>query len=76
MWPAMWNSAFYDDDPMNGSLANEMGIVMSTSHHEPMGQAQKDWKRRGTGEWNYNTNAAVCVTSGRKVWNAVKIGKR
>lgn len=59
MWPAMWNSAFYDDDPMNGPLANEMGIVMSTSHHEPMGQAQKDWKRRGTGEWNYNTNAAV-----------------
>ncbi len=40
MWPAMWNSA-YDDDPMNGPLANEMGIVMSTSHHEPMGQAQK-----------------------------------
>ena len=30
MWPAMWNSAFYDDDPMNGPLANEMGIVMST----------------------------------------------
>ena len=59
MWPAMWNSAFYDDDPMNGPLANEMGIVMSTSHHEPMGQAQKDWKRRGTGEWNYNTNAAA-----------------
>lgn len=59
MWPAMWNSAFYDDDPLNGPLANEMGIVMSTSHHEPMGQAQKDWKRRGTGEWNYQTNGAV-----------------
>jgi hypothetical protein len=59
MWPAMWNSAFYDDDPMNGPLANEMGIVMSTSHHEPMGQAQKDWKRRGKGEWNYTTNGAV-----------------
>ena len=59
MWPAMWNSAFYDDDPMNGPLADEMGIVMGTSHHEPMGQAQKDWKRRGTGEWNYTTNGAV-----------------
>lgn len=56
MWPAMWNSAFYDDDPMNGPLANEMGIVMSTSHHEPMGMAQQDWKRRGKGEWNYATN--------------------
>jgi hypothetical protein len=59
MWPAMWNSAFYDDDPMNGPLANEMGIVMSTSHHEPMGMAQQDWKRRGTGEWNYATNGKV-----------------
>ena len=56
MWPAMWNSAFYDDDPMNGPLADEMGIVMSTSHHEPMGLAQQDWKRRGTGAWNYQTN--------------------
>lgn len=59
MWPAMWNSAFYDDDPLNGPLANEMGIVMGTSHHEPMGQAQQDWKRRGTGEWNYTTNKKV-----------------
>lgn len=58
MWPAMWGSAFYDDDPENGKLANDMGIVMGTSHHEPMNCAQQDWKRRGTGPWNYNTNAA------------------
>ena len=56
LWPAMWASAFYDDDPMNGPLADEMGIVMSTSHHEPMALAQQDWKRAGQGEWNYNTN--------------------
>lgn len=56
MWPAMWNSAFYDDDPQNGPLANEMGIVMGTSHHEPMGLAQKDWKRRGTDAWDYKEN--------------------
>ena len=56
MWPAMWNSAFYDDDPLNGPLANEMGIVMSTSHHEPMAQNQKDWTRRGTGPWDYTQN--------------------
>lgn len=59
MWPAMWNSAFYDDDPLNGPLADEMGIVMSTSHHEPMGLAQQDWKRRGQGAWNYQTNDKV-----------------
>ena len=57
VWPAMWGSAFYDDDPQNGQLANTMGIVMGTSHHEPMALAQQDWKRRGKGEWDYNHNA-------------------
>ena len=46
LWPAMWASAFYDDDPQNGVLANEMGIIMGTSHHEPMALAQQDWSRR------------------------------
>lgn len=56
IWPAMWGSAFFDDDPLNGPLANEMGIIVGTSHHEPMNLAQQDWKRRGSGEWNYQTN--------------------
>lgn len=45
LWPAMWSNAFYDDDPQNGILANEMGIIMGTSHHEPMAMAQQDWHR-------------------------------
>jgi hypothetical protein len=57
MWPAMWANAFFDDDPENGPLANRMGIVMGTSHHEPMNLAQQDWKRRGSGAWNFETNA-------------------
>lgn len=56
MWPAMWASAFYDDDKQNGPLADRMGIVMGTSHHEPMALAQQDWKRRGKGPWNYGKN--------------------
>lgn len=56
LWPAMWGSAFYDDDKENGVLADKMGIVMGTSHHEPMALAQQDWKRRGKGEWNYVRN--------------------
>lgn len=56
MWPAMWNSAFYDDDPQNGPLADKMGIIMSTSHHEPMCLAQQDWSRNRNGAWNYATN--------------------
>ena len=57
LWPAMWGSAFYDDDPQNGILADKMGIVMGTSHHEPMAAAQKDWSRRRNGAWNYQTNS-------------------
>jgi hypothetical protein len=57
LWPAMWSNAFYDDDHQNGVLADTMGIVIGTSHHEPMALAQQDWKRRGVGAWNYTTNA-------------------
>ncbi|KAK9659817.1 Glycosyl hydrolase family 115, partial [Popillia japonica] len=59
IWPAMWGSAFYDDDPFNGPLADEMGIVVGTSHHEPMGRAHAEWKRYGNGEWNFGSNATV-----------------
>jgi hypothetical protein len=57
LWPAMWNNAFNEDDPLNPTLADEYGIVMGTSHHEPMLRAQQEWKRHGTGPWDYTTNA-------------------
>jgi len=56
LWPAMWRSGFYDDDPGNGRLAEEYGIVMGTSHHEPLMRAQVEWHRQGGGAWNYETN--------------------
>ena len=59
MWPAMWGKAFWDDDPENGSLADELGIVMSTSHHEPMGRAQAEWHKYGSGPWDYTKNKEV-----------------
>ena len=59
LWPAMWNSAFNEDDPENPKLADEYGIVMGTSHHEPMIRAQQEWKRHGTGPWDYASNANV-----------------
>jgi hypothetical protein len=43
MWPAMWGWAFYADDPLNMKTADDMGIMMGTSHHEPMCRAQKEW---------------------------------
>src|SRR5580658_4948404 len=57
LWPAMWNSAFNADDPMNPKLADAYGIVMGTSHHEPMMRAWKEWEREGKGAWDYSTNA-------------------
>jgi hypothetical protein len=59
LWPAMWNNAFNEDDPLNPKVADEYGIVMGTSHHEPMLRAQQEWKRHGKGPWDYSQNAAT-----------------
>ena len=56
LWPAMWDNAFNEDDPGNAALADEFGIVMGTSHHEPMLRAQKEWKLHGQGPWDYSKN--------------------
>jgi hypothetical protein len=66
MWPAMWSKAFNDDDPQNALLANDMGVVMGTSHHEPMMRAQEEWTRYGKGPWDYTKNAARL----REFWRA------
>jgi hypothetical protein len=71
IWPAMWGKAFYDDDPLSGPLANEMGIVMGTSHHEPMALAQTDWhryikKNNLPNVWDYAKNAEVL----QKFWRS------
>lgn len=56
LWPAMWGKAFAIDDPENPALADRYGIVMGTSHHEPMMRAQKEWELFGHGPWNFETN--------------------
>ena len=57
LWPAMWGNAFYDDDPLNIKMAEEYGIVIGTSHHEPLMRAHDEWRRYGQGKWNYDSNA-------------------
>jgi len=62
LWPAMWNNAFNEDDPNNPRLADAYGIVMGTTHQEPMLRAQKEWDRRyqrTLGSWNYYKNPDV-----------------
>jgi len=59
LWPAMWQPrAFIDDDPENARLADEYGIVIGTSHHEPLMRAHAEWNRYGKGPWDYARNAA------------------
>jgi hypothetical protein len=59
LWPAMWGNAFNEDDPMSPVLADEYGIVMGTSHHEPMMRSQKEYtdRKKDVGPWDYTTNA-------------------
>ncbi len=66
LWPAMWGNAFNDDDTGSPKLADEWGIVMGTSHHEPMLRAQQEWKRYGKGPWNYDSNEVVLKDFWRK----------
>ncbi len=59
LWPAMWPPrAFNADDPAARVLADEMGVVMGTSHHEPMARAHDEWRRFKGGAWDYTKNAA------------------
>ena len=66
LWPAMWGNAFADDDSLSARLADEYGVVMGTSHHEPMTRAQQEWKRYGKGPWNYEKNDSTL----RAFWRA------
>lgn len=64
LWPAMWGHAFYDDDPANPKTAFEYGIVIGTSHHEPMMRAHSEWQMYGDGPWNYEKNEDIL----KKFW--------
>jgi len=68
LWPAMWNNCFNEDDPLNYQLANDYGIVMGTSHVEPMMRADKEWGRAGFAprEWNFETHSNALKTFWRQ----------
>lgn len=62
LWPAMWNNCFNEDDPVNPALADHYGVIMGTSHQEPMLRAKREWDRRyqqTIGRWNYTKEPAV-----------------
>ncbi len=50
LWPAMWSNCFSvdgtdDEGIANAKLADEYGVVMGTSHHEPMCRAGNEWSQ-------------------------------
>lgn len=64
LWPAMWSACFSMDGPGldNAILADELGIVIGTSHHEPcMRNGEEYSKLRGKDSiygdaWNFRAN--------------------
>jgi Glycosyl hydrolase family 115/Gylcosyl hydrolase family 115 C-terminal domain len=67
IWPAMWGNAFYDDDSLNIKSADEYGIVIGTSHHEPLMRAHDEWRRYGNKKlWNYDSTE----TGLKEFWRA------
>lgn len=63
LWPAMWDSVFSEDGPglANAELADMLGVIIGSSHHEPMCRAGAEWQRmyRQYGEdntWSFVTN--------------------
>lgn len=64
MWPAMWSSRFSEDGPglANAELADELGVVMGASHHEPCLRNGEEYKHlRGKDSvygdaWNFMSN--------------------
>ncbi|MGN6364408.1 glycosyl hydrolase 115 family protein [Asticcacaulis taihuensis] len=79
LWPAMWGKAFADDDSLNQQTAAEYGIIMGTSHHEPMTRAQEEWHRHKEGgvtggKWDYTTNAYNLRTFWRGGIERIKAG--
>lgn len=75
LWPAMWSNSFSDDGKetpiANAELADKYGIVMGTSHHEPLCRAGVEWQRTykdyGTSNvWDFNENGEAIT----KFWKA------
>lgn len=57
LWPAMWGKSLWQDDKQSAQLAQDMGIILGTSHHEPMMRAHVEWERAQAGRWDYTTNS-------------------
>jgi len=62
LWPAMWGDIFSEggrgDKLANAKLADQYGIVMGTSHHEPLYRAGNEWGRYYRNDLRYTSAQA------------------
>ena len=69
LWPAMWGDAFSkggsqsNDRIANARTADEYGVVMGTSHHEPCYRAGNEWGAE------YNNYKGSLSDSSANAWN-------
>ena len=68
LWPAMWSAVFSEDGrafpTASAELADELGIYMGTSHHEPLYRAGEEFSHMMTDSndigygkaWSYYSN--------------------
>ena len=63
LWPSMWDDIFSedgkDDKNANAKLADQYGIIMGTSHHEPCYRAGKEWSLYYKKNKNYDNICTV-----------------
>ncbi|MBU9710493.1 glycosyl hydrolase 115 family protein [Evansella tamaricis] len=91
LWPAMWSARFYDEGPglANAELADEYGVVMGASHHEPCLRYGEEYKYlRGKDSkygdaWNFISNREGItkfwedgLKRGGKFENVITVGMR
>jgi hypothetical protein len=62
LWPTMWDSMFALDDTKNQGLADQYGIVMGTSHTEPLMRSTKEQTTYNSGAWDWSKNKANIIT--------------
>lgn len=92
LWPAMWSNTFSEDGKSskiaNAELADKYGIVMGTSHHEPLCRAGVEWQNRykkygSSNAWDFNKNEKAItnfwkdgVTRNKPFENVYTLGMR
>ncbi len=73
LWPAMWGNIFSEEGSEhpydNIRVADEYGVVMGTSHHEPMCRAGEEWRHLWQNYTDkYNWDFAVNREGISKFW--------